>query len=334
MMSNNTINYTIFETNNSADNSFKSIFGKILSYFSLVILLVGICFNTFTFIIIYKNLRKITSMIYISYISVNYTLSLFTWNLDQFLLPTFGFRIEFLNIINCKIFMFIQLFSLQSSGFLLTMLTIDRYFTIISTPGSFISRLPFRTPKSAHLWSVVLIGLVFILNCHILILNGTYVENKSNSNSTSIQLICNTYSNGFELFPLWENVHLILYSLIPFIIMMAFNILLIIKIKSSFKDKNSSSNSKKDNIKRNVISILFITFVFLIMTTPVSVAYGFFSDKVPLIVLNILDELSFLNNSTLFFSCFFTNLKFRKVVFDLFKTSDSKYQKSTTITKT
>ena len=329
MISNYSTNYTTIETNGST-----KILQTVFSYFPLIILLLGVCFNAFTFIIIYKKMRKITSMIYISYISVNYTLSLFTWNLDEFLLSNFGFRIEYLNIINCKIFMFIQLFSLQSSGFLLTMLTIDRYVTIISTPGSFISRLPFRTPKSAHFWSLVLIGLVFILNCHILILNGTYVEKKTNSNSTFFKFICNIYSNGFKLFPIWDNVHMILYNLIPFIIMIIFNMLLIRKIRTSFKDKNSKINSKQENIKRNVISILVITFLFLIMTTPVSVAYGFFYEQLSKIVLSTLDELSFLNNSTLFFTCFFTNLKFRRVICDLSKNSHSKYTKTTLNTRT
>ena len=110
------------------------------------------------------------------------------------------------------------------------------------------------------------------------------MEKITNSNSTILKFICNTYSNGFKLFPIWDNVNLILYSLIPFIIMMAFNILLILKIRTSFKEKNSKINSKQENIKRNVISILVITFLFLIMTTPVNVAYGFFFEQFPNIV--------------------------------------------------
>ena len=329
---NNSTNFSELFVN--YDNLKTSVLLKIISYFCLLIILIALIFNSLTFVIIISNkyLRNITSMIYLLYISIFYTLSLLEWNLNNFLSPNFGIYLEDLSMFTCKLIIFMQFLSLQSSGFLLTILCIDRYFTIISTPGSFISRLPFRTVKSAHIWSWILIGLVFVLNSHILILNGTYEENKTNSNLTTLIFKCK-YSNGFKLFPIWEYVHLILYSLIPFIIMMIFNILLIRKIIFNSKDKKLKSNSKKENIKRNVISILVITFLFLIMTTPVSVAYGFFYEQLSKIVLSILDELSFLNNSTLFFTCFFTNSKFRKVVFDLFKKSDSKYRKSTT-TKT
>ena len=247
--------------------------------------------------------------------------------LNKYLTPNFGIYLEELNIISCKFFSFIQYFSLQSSGFLLTVLCIDRYIKVSSTPGSFISRLPFRTVKSAHVWSWVLIGLVFILNSHIIILNGRYVENKINLNLTLFNFSCK-YSNGFKFFPIWENVHLILYNLIPFIIMIIFDILLIRKIRFSLKDKNSNSNTKKVNIQRNVMSILLITFIFLIMTMPASIAYGFFYYKLSPTVLTLLDVFSFLNNSTLFFTCFFTNSKFRKVIFDWFKKLKLKFLKS------
>jgi hypothetical protein len=220
-----------------------------------------------------------------------------------------------------------QFLSLQSSGFLLTILCIDRYLTVSSTPGSLISRLPFRTVKSAHVWSWIIIGLVFILNSHILILNGTYEENNTNLNLTSLIFKC-IYSNGFKFFPIWECVHLVLYNLIPFSIMMVFNILLIRKIRSSLKDKNLKINSKKENIKRNVISILVITFLFLIMTMPASIAYGFFHDKLTPTILTALDVFSFLNNSTLFFTCFFTNSRFRKVIFNWLKKFELTYMKS------
>ena len=222
------------------------------------------------------------------------------WNLDHFLTFNFKFRIESLNIALCKMFAFNQFFSLESSGFLLSILSVDRYISVISIPGSFASRLPFRTPKSAHIWSLIIIGLVFIINSHILILNG-YYEQKFDKNQSINKFICYKYINGFPLDPLWENVHLILYSLIPFIIMIVFNILLI-KIISNIK------NSNKGSVIRNIKSILVITFLFLIMTVPSSVAFGFFQPTSPKIVLLLLDDLSFLNNSILFFTFFFTNL--------------------------
>ena len=291
----------------------KSLAVAILSDLALGITIMGTILNLVTFLTIFCNqeLRKTSSMIYSLYLTVTFTLSLYIWNLNHFLTYNYGFEIESLNITLCKIFAFTQFFSLESSGFLLSVLSVDRYISVISIPGSFASRLPFRTPKSAHLWSLVIIGLVFILNSHILILNG-YYEQTFNGNNTFKDLICYKYINGFPLSPVWEYVHLILYSLIPFIIMLVFNILLIKKIRSI-------KNSNKGSVIRNIKSILVITFLFLIMTVPASVAFGFFKLTSPKIVLLLLDDLSFLNFSILFVNFFLTNLKFRKIIFDFFK---------------
>jgi hypothetical protein len=258
-------------------------------------------------------------MVYLSYISITYTLSLLEWNLDHFLVPNFGIYFELLNITMCKLVTFTQFFSLQSSGFLLTILCIDRYVSVISTPGSLASRLPLRTPKSAHIWSFIIMGLVFILNSHILILNGIYIlKFYPNINITKTKFVCMVYSTGFSLFPTWENIHLILYSFIPFLVMGTFNILLIKKISFQKRDY-SKSNKKFEGFKRNIQSLLVITFLFLIMTVPTSIAFGFFETKTSNLVLFALDDLSFLNNSLLFFTCFFTNLKFRKVFFNILR---------------
>jgi len=329
---NNSNNSTdLIELNDKLDVSIL----KILSYIPLLIILIGVIFNTLTFLIIIlnKDLRKITSMVYLSYISITYTLSLLEWNLNHFLKPNFGIDLEALNIITCKLVTFTQYFSLQSSGFLLTILCIDRYVTVISTPGSLASRLPFRTPKSAHIWSLVIMGLVFILNSHILIFNRINEENKTTFNFSKFIFDCNTYHSGFKIYPIWDNVHLILYNLISFIIMIIFNSLLIKKIKSSLNLKNSKLNNKKDSIKRNIISVLFITFLFLFLTVPSSIAFGCFNDRLPKIVLIVLDDISFLNNTSLFFTCFLTNLKFKKVIINLLKYSDSKYRKPKTNTQ-
>ena len=327
---NNSQNFTGLIVNN--DNSeIKLVLLKILSYFSLVIILIGVIFNTLTFLVIVLNkvLRKTSSMVYLLYVSIFYTLSLLVWNLNHFLYPNFGIELESLNMITCKILTFIQFFSLQSSGFLLTILCIDRYITVISTPGSFASRLPFRTAKSAHICSVLIMSLVFILNSHILILNGKYnIKKYPNSTITKIKFICTVYSTGFSIYPVWENVHLILYSLVPFVIMGAFNVLLIKKI--SLKKRNySTSNQKMDSVKKNIQSLLVITFLFLIMTVPTSIAYGFFPGKVSNLVLFALDDLSFLNNSILFFTCFLTNFKFRKTIYYMLDKTKIKDKKPT-----
>ena len=116
--------------------------------------------------------------------------------------------------------------------------------------------------------------------------------------------------------------------------MIIFNLLLIKKISFGLNYKNSKLSNRKESVKRNITSILFITFLFIIMTGPTSIAFGFFETKMSNLILFALDDISFLNNSSLFWTCFFTNLKFKKAIINLFKKPDSKYRKPTTNIRT
>ncbi len=144
---------------------------KIYYCIPIVIIIFGLLGNTITILILRfdKNLKKITGLVYLSFVILTDTISLFQWNLDIFVKHIF--EVSFNNKADCNIFTFMQFFSLQSSGCLLSILCIDRYITVVSTPGSFYSRLPFRTRKSAVAWSLAIIAFVFIVNSHILFSN-------------------------------------------------------------------------------------------------------------------------------------------------------------------
>ena len=110
--------------------------------------------------------------------------------------------------------LFIQYSSLQISAWLLCLLTIDRYVTIMASPGSIYKKLPFSTPKTAFYWSIGIISFFVILNGHELFLNGFYsppqlvketiseIINGSAKNITISKLVdsnninCGTYITG------------------------------------------------------------------------------------------------------------------------------------------
>ena len=85
---------------------------------------------------------------------------------------------------------FIQYTSLQISAWLLCLLTIDRFVTVMGKPGSIYKKLPFSTPKTAFYWSIGIITIFVILNCHELFLNGFYSQPQS-VNETASELIIN-----------------------------------------------------------------------------------------------------------------------------------------------
>ena len=87
---------------------------KYLSFIPIVIISLSCIGNLSAFLIfrLNKRMKKITSMVYLSFIVLIDILALLTWNLDHFLKPNFGFEIEDVNLFTCSFFTFIQFFSL------------------------------------------------------------------------------------------------------------------------------------------------------------------------------------------------------------------------------
>lgn len=228
-----------------------------------------------------------------------------------------------------------------------------RYFTVITIPGSFVSKLPFRTMKSALIWSIIIVTAVIIMNIHILVLSRKYeidateivLFKNETFNLTKIEyssfLLCYEYKTGYEIAPAWENVHMIIYNLIPFCVMTIFNGLLIKNVLltshiSLHRHHNNNNSNTNNNSKPNpaqtkgqrkkralTISLVFVTVLFLVMTLPSSIIFGFFYDffsqNFGRSFLLIVDYLSFMNSSSIFFVSLLTNAKFRLVVFATLK---------------
>ena len=94
--------------------------------------------------------------------------------MDHFYSYYFNTYYEYTNLALCRIMLFIQYTSLQISAWLLCLLTIDRFVTVMGKPGSIYKKLPFSTPKTAFYWSIGIITIFVILNCHEPFLNGFY----------------------------------------------------------------------------------------------------------------------------------------------------------------
>jgi hypothetical protein len=301
---------------------------KIVSLLGPIIIINGVIGNTAAFFLFRfnKDLQKMTSFVYLSFVAITDTLSLFVWNLNHFLGPYFNITIENLNLFNCKFFSFIQFFSLQSGGILLCMVCIDRYVTVAAMPGSFLSKLPFRTKKSALIWSLLILILIFILNSHLIVLNrlDIYKTQNVSINHTVITkgFYCYIYQTGFMIFPYWENVNLVLKCMIPFLIMIVFNSMLLKKIykpKSHRESKYSSSNQKNQS-KANQLtySLMILSMLYIICVTPSSLMYGYLSSHFDVTILYLSDFLAFFYNANLFAICFLTNIKFRQAVYNTF----------------
>lgn len=142
--------------------------------FNLVIICLGVIGNTVSFVIFrfHPSFCKMPSMVYLSFVAVTDTIALFEWNLDHFTLLMYKLEISSINLVVCRIYTFAQYASLQASALVLSIMCIDRYVTVMAIPGSFLHKLPFRTNRSAFIWSCGVILFTILLNFHILLFCG------------------------------------------------------------------------------------------------------------------------------------------------------------------
>ena len=329
--SNSSINIYL---NNTTDQKIESnVIFQILSYIPILIILIGVTGNLGSFYIFRfeKELNTMSNLVYLSYCCITDTLSLFTWNLNHFLGPNFNLSMETFNIHTCRLFEFLQYFSLQASAILLAGACIDSYFSVISIPGSFISRLPFGTAKSGFVVSSIIIMIIFLLNSFMLFTDRlvTYKnETISYNNSINYVLVpdkydCYVLPNGYNIYPDYETIHIFIYPTFAVIIMFIFNSLLVAKVYSIKKNKLKNQSKKAQQAFNKTINLtistLFITLVFICMCLPGTLAYKyfgdfFFSSSELKEIIYLIDSLSFLNRSSIFINCMISNIKFRRIV--------------------
>ena len=287
------------------------------AYIPFVIIFIGVVFNTSSFLLLmfHQNLKVFNSMRILAFISFVETFTLFTFNIDHFYKYYFNRHYEINTVFLCRLMTFLQYASLDASAWLLTFLTLHRLITIQIRPGSVYENL--STIKFANISSILIILITCLVNSHILMFNGFYDFSNNTNNSESTN--CGTYTTGFKLFPFWDQFQMYFCFLIPNILMIIFDMIFI------FKLVRVKSKSTKKKIKKLTISIIVISLVYIIMNLPANLFwsylltitkenYGDFADSIG----GLLDSIMFLNHSSIFFTCYFTNLNFKLAVHSLF----------------
>ena len=118
-------------------------------------------------------------------------------------------------------------------------------------------------PLYALIICIVLVVGFIMFNCNVLF-TITFVL----TNYTSVNGACSS-SAGYKL---WRPLHGYVYSIVPFFFLVIFNILLIREV-ALHKNKVANAGSKTE-IKRKqmTISIIALTFAFIVLTGPFSIA--------------------------------------------------------------
>lgn len=299
---------------------------RFLTHIPLFIIVVGCLGNLASFLIFRFNraFKSSSTMIYLSFMAIVDTFSLFCWNLDHYLNWIQLTSIFTLNKPLCKLAYFDQYASLQSSALLLSIMSVDRYVQVAALPGSWLSRLPFRTPKSAVIWSVSIIAAVALINCHLLIFacfDLHIVSNLTNSspieNLKAIKWTANDYVTGFSVFPTWQQIHTGIYIILPCSIVTVSNLLTTKSVMKIGAMGSQSNGSKRDKLNNTFLAIA-LNFLFFAMVLPANIAFSFDLTRNS-IALMILGEIGFANHAILFFACVISHKTFRHQVFSSLK---------------
>jgi len=282
----------------------------VFTYYPLCLTCLTTILNSLTIIVLnQKVFRPRPTIRYMSAIAFVDMLMLYGWNLDHFFRLKFGFEIDRLTVLSCKLSIYFNHFLSQSSAWLRVWMCIDRFFTLNQVRQR---RAIYQHHRVIFLIIFTFVGIALI-NLHLPIFSCyTY------HNGTEIKIAGG--SLDYDLYPAWNYINLALYNIIPFILMLIFNILIIrhlILIKRT-------SILQQSRIRHLSISIpiLLTAFLFCIMTTPPAITFAFFyqqtrSDIFNKYLLSLLDSIKYTYYSLTFFLYFITLIDFRREVFRL-----------------
>jgi hypothetical protein len=248
-----------------------------LSYYAMFLIILGTICNIFTFLIMNtKTLRKFSCMRILAALSLSDLVVLYQWNFNTFYeynlsSPPMYKDIEELSLFGCRVISFLAFSSLETSSWLLSLVSLDRVMVVYS---SWWKVNMSKTRRTDYL-IVSIFSFILLINFHILFLNG-YVEYDSINNREYVICYKNknlkTYIN-----PNWQRVHLLLYNAIPFTIMSVCNFFIIYNVKYTNKIRLNSRKSFKKK-RRITFTLILVTFSFIILTLPSCILHTFYKD--------------------------------------------------------
>lgn len=268
-----------------------TVINRLISIYAVCLLIVGTILNLFSiYICRRRHLKNTSTFIILSFFFFFSACALYTWNLDVFL-SLFNIRaftldgslnltnpessinvqnvLESLNIFTCKLFTFMQYFSLQCISWLLTFITIDQNLRVYS---------PKRQLTNKWVYSICafLVAVFFLINFHIIIFVGVY---RPINGTNLVEFRCYE-TDYYTFYPMWDQVHMFLYCFVPFFIMIIGNLMLARKLilaRRHFKGSMSKSGLRK---KKNIsVFCVGFSFMFIFCTIPEKICYGFMYEQ-------------------------------------------------------
>ena len=292
-------------SNNSTVANLRRTDSLFIAYYPLFLVIVGTSFNLLTFTILcrstFNNSKKQATIYYMRTIAIFDILVLYGWNFDHYFLNVYGILLQRYSIALCKIFSFLNYFAAQSSAWLRVFMCLDRYLSL-----SHLHPIWFNQSKNVLITIICIITFFALFNFHIILFACFY----KNAGKISVN------ARQYRIYPLWDYINLGVYNCAPFILMVILNSSMIYHL-THLRSTSSIHNSR---IHHRTISITLVltTFLFLLMTTPATVAFGFFYSTASITILHLLDGILYTYHILSFPLYFITFKEFRQECIAMF----------------
>ena len=205
---------------------------QVLPVIMLSFIIFGTIGNILTFfLLIRQNVRKHSSMRYLAALCLVDTCCLYTWNFSGVYKFFMHKKIEHENEVACRLFSFFSYFILQASSWIIVAIGFDRLLTFVFKKENTLTKLIHNT----RFLIAFTLSIMFALNFVVLINNAAPTKLKLsfddiNEKSLNVTLLLPTHKytcyEPAQFFAIWDIIHIIMYSLLPFVIILIENVIL------------------------------------------------------------------------------------------------------------
>lgn len=246
------------------------------TYYPLFLVIIGTFFNLLTFAVlcrpICRDAVRRSTLYYMRAIAIFDILMLYGWNLDHFLHRAYGFMLQTYSIPTCRLCSFLNYFAAQVSAWLRVFICLERCLALTWSHHLWLSQ-----PRNALLIILGIVVTFTLINAHFLLYACHYNTDES----------INLQARSYEIYPLWDYINLGVYNCIPFVLMVLFNSNVIYHLMR-FRHIGIIQTAR---IPHRSISVTLVvtTCLFLIMTIPATISYGFFYATASRFLLHLFD---------------------------------------------
>ena len=174
---------------------------KVIGFYSLCLAVLGTMCNLMVFLVAFR-LRHNPTFVFIAFLAIVDSLTLYIWNLDHFIGSFFGLDIEYDSLVGCKLGNFLQYVTLKSSSWLLVALSFDRYLQIRVQNW----RKLYFGPSRAFIACICILVLLCLVDLNIFFTFGYY---ETAPNATFTNACFSSYNPNLRWMVIWSYVSFI-----------------------------------------------------------------------------------------------------------------------------